>query len=267
MTASPGAGSRSSASSMSSQRPRRGCSASTGKARSKSDATPTSSSSTRPRNGRSGLTTSTTRATTRRTRASRSRGPSGRSSFVAGRSSTGRRSSANEGTDDSSSAGPSTRERAGPRSGQQRVGALGQEVGEFVVEDEPVEEVGCRAEVARAGAETGDLLVTDGPVEVRGSLAAVVEAGTARPPLPQLRSGDLGRRRVLHEVVDGRCPVSAEPGVEVLESDAHICPVARVGDRASLDAEIAELLGGHGDVVAKPVLLIRPVAEDGVEDL
>src|SRR6185437_11975065 len=38
-------------------------------------------------------------------------------------------------------------------------------------------------------------------------------------PLPDLRAGDLGRRRVLHEVVDARSAAAPEPEGDVLEAD------------------------------------------------
>ena len=67
-----------------------------------------------------------------------------------------------------------------------------------------------------AGAELRHLLVGD-PEDVVGGEAAVVE------PLPDLGAGDLGGRRVLHQVVDRDGADAPQPGREVLDPDARRC--------------------------------------------
>ena len=61
----------------------------------------------------------------------------------------------------------------------------------------------------------------------------------ARPPTRHCQSWerrDLGGRRVLHQVVDRRRAVAAEPGVEVLERDRHVQPDAGLGHPAARHA-------------------------------
>ena len=49
--------------------------------------------------------------------------------------------------------------------------------------------------------------------------------------------------------------------------DADVQPVARLGHGPAGDVEVAQLVGGHRDLLAEAVLLVGPVAEDAVEDL
>src|SRR3954447_2240314 len=45
---------------------------------------------------------------------------------------------------------------------------------------------------------------------------------TVRLPLPYLRTGDLRRGRVLHQVVDGDGAVAPQPRVDVFDSDLNV---------------------------------------------
>src|SRR5262249_55442273 len=74
--------------------------------------------------------------------------------------------------------------------------------------------------------QAGDLGVARAPVQVLGRGAAIVQLRALVDPLPELRAGDLRRRRVFHEVVDGRSAVLQEPGVEVLEGHVDVQPEA-----------------------------------------
>src|SRR5688500_4867089 len=82
------------------------------------------------------------------------------------------------------------------------VGRQRQELHELVVEHQLVEQLrGLRQPPDARSAERGQLLVADGLVAGGGQRSAVVEMRGRDAPLPELRSRDLGRRRVLHEVV------------------------------------------------------------------
>src|SRR5207247_8372959 len=76
-----------------------------------------------------------------------------------------------------------------------------QELVEVVVEDELIQDAGRGGQPPTIdrwiGPQSGELFVADGRVQVGRDGAAIVQAGAGRPPLPQLGSADLGRRRVL----------------------------------------------------------------------
>ena len=93
-------------------------------------------------------------------------------------------------------------------------------------------------------------------------------ASSKRPalhPRPDLRTRDLGCRRVLHQVVDRRRADALQPGIDVANADADVDAQPVVGDLAARDVEVEQLLLSHLDVVAAAVELVRPLAEHGVE--
>src|SRR5215210_8710257 len=95
------------------------------------------------------------------------------------------------------SAAPSTYDdgRRSP-SVEQRVRALRQEIGELVVEHEPIEKPdGIAQPAVRWSTQPRQFLVADRPIEIGGRLPAVIEASSRCPPLPELGARDLGRRR------------------------------------------------------------------------
>jgi hypothetical protein len=72
---------------------------------------------------------------------------------------------------------------------------------------------------------------------------------TAMDPLPELRSTDLGSRRVLHEVVDGGCTHSAQPALEVANGDRDVGGNAGVGHR-TVDSQVEQLACRDVHVIA-----------------
>ena len=116
-------------------------------------------------------------------------------------------------------------------------------------------------------AEGRQLLVADRAIKAAGHEPAILHLRSADPPLPELRAADLGRRRVLHEVVDRGRAVTGQPGVEVLERDRHVQPDAVLGDAAARHREIEQFGGRDMGVLAAAVLLVRRIAERVVEDL
>src|SRR5262245_9837127 len=84
-------------------------------------------------------------------------------------------------------------------------------------------------------------------------------------PLPDLRAGDLGGRSVLHEVVDGRGPDALEPGSDVADSHGDVRPDAGLGDLAGRRGDVHQVGCPRRHVLAEPLDLVRPLAENGVE--
>ena len=128
-------------------------------------------------------------------------------------------------------------------------------------------EVAVRVGVAELGADLAVLLLHDVTNQLGGDEGAIVELGAVVDPLPDLRAGDLGGGSVLHEVVDADGTESAEPRLEVARGDLDVAFQAGPGDLALRRGDVEQVLGGHVDVVAQDVELVRPVAEDSVEDL
>ena len=62
-----------------------------------------------------------------------------------------------------------------------------------------------------------------------GYFHAALEHGAVFDPLPDLRAGDLGGRRVFHEIVDRHRAAPAQPGLDILYADADIVAQARFG--------------------------------------
>jgi len=74
-----------------------------------------------------------------------------------------------------------------------------------------------------------------------GDLGALGRGGAVLEPLPQLRARDLGRGRVLHQVVDGHAAHAAQPRLHVLQADRDVAADAALGDLAR-DVEGEEVL-------------------------
>ena len=78
--------------------------------------------------------------------------------------------------------------------------------------------------------QTLQLFVADGRV-------AVHRQQPAHAPQPQLRAGDLGRGRVLHQIVDRGRADAAQPRIDIGQRDPDVRPDAGVGDLSARDAE------------------------------
>ena len=83
-------------------------------------------------------------------------------------------------------------------------------------------------------------------------------------PLPDLGAGDLGGRRVFHEVVERHAAGAPEPRLEVLHADADVVAEPRLGPRPGRDGE--QVRGGDVHVLAEVVELVRAL-HVRVEDL
>ncbi len=101
--------------------------------------------------------------------------------------------------------------------------------------------------------------LADDPLDV-GALDAAVPN-----PLPDLRAGDLGGGGVLHEVVDRGGADPLEPRCDVADPDGDVRADARLGDLAGRCLDVQQVRRPRRDVVAEPVELVRPLAENGVE--
>ena len=118
-------------------------------------------------------------------------------------------------------------------------------------------------------AEPGQLLVADRGVERLVERRRPSASGdAARPPVPELRARDLGGRGVLHQVVDGgradrraarNRGTRARPGCWPGRPASVTAPPGT--RRSSSSAALTD------DLVAQPILLVRPVAEHAIEDL
>ena len=86
--------------------------------------------------------------------------------------------------------------------------------------------------------------------QVRRHLAAVVELGLQMQPLPDLGAGDLGRRRVFHQIVERHGAAAAEPGFDILHADADVLAQALLGALALMNLEQIGARSRH--VVAQP---------------
>jgi hypothetical protein len=158
---------------------------------------------------------------------------------------------------------------------QPLVGSKSQEFRELLRHDEGFQEVSrvlvpalAVCVVADYGPDLLELLGNDPAEELGVDLAPVVEPGVGRVhPLPELGAGDLGRRRVLHQVVDAHRAAAPEPGPEVDQRHADVVADAVLRDPAAGDREAEEVRRADLHVLAHDVELVRPLAEDAVEDL
>ena len=76
----------------------------------------------------------------------------------------------------------------------------------------------------------GGVLLLDDPLDqLAGDRLAGVEGGLVEDPLPDLRPGDLGGGRVLHQVVDRGRAVAGEPGLEVADADPDVAAQPGLG--------------------------------------
>src|SRR5439155_22857789 len=115
---------------------------------------------------------------------------------------------------------------------------------EVLSENEIIHQVRGLAQPARTtAAQRFELLVADRLVQLRAERAAVLQPDPPGPPQPQLRAADLGRRGILHEVVDGRRAVPAQPAVEVGQGDGDVRADAGLADRPAWDREVEQLFG------------------------
>src|SRR5205814_7763965 len=85
--------------------------------------------------------------------------------------------------------------------------------------------------VAYLGADPLELQRLEPAHELGCHPATVLELRAAADPLPHLRPRDLRGRRVLHQPVDRRRAVAAQPRRDVLDADVDVVAQAGVGDR------------------------------------
>src|SRR5262245_8429705 len=94
----------------------------------------------------------------------------------------------------------------GPARSDGGIGQEGEEVHEFRIENEPIEDLARRSEAPcggrGAGLQARLLFVREAPVQDGVGRAAVVEPRAAMQPEPQLGARDLRGGGVLHEVID-----------------------------------------------------------------
>ena len=69
-------------------------------------------------------------------------------------------------------------------------------------------------------------------------------------PLPDLRARDLGRRGVLHQVVDRSRADAVQPRRDVADADGDVLAHARLGDRAGRRTDVEQRGGVRRHVVA-----------------
>src|SRR5579871_2318126 len=86
-------------------------------------------------------------------------------------------------------------------------------------------------------------------------------------PLPDLRSGDLSRGRILHQIEDGCSTRAAQPGLDVLEANRDVVAQASFSDLALGYAQVEQLVRVDRDLGALPIQLIVAIAHELGEDL
>src|SRR3954452_13689959 len=101
--------------------------------------------------------------------------------------------------------------------------------------------------------------------ELRRDRPPVLQLDAVADPLPDLRARDLRGRRVLHEAVDRRRAVAAQPRRDVLDADVDVVAQPLLGDRARRRGEVEQLVAAHLDVGALAVELVGTLAEHRVE--
>src|SRR5699024_3109891 len=108
-------------------------------------------------------------------------------------------------------------------------------------------------------------LAERGAHPVAGDRLTIVETDPVLYPLPQLGAGNLGRGRILHQIVDRGGTVAPEPGGDVTDTDVD--GGTQTGDRGVtvglLDGE--QVLRADGDILTFAVDLVGLLAEDVVE--
>mmetsp|Transcript_19617 Transcript_19617/g.49852 ORF Transcript_19617/g.49852 Transcript_19617/m.49852 type:complete len:276 (-) Transcript_19617:958-1785(-) len=110
--------------------------------------------------------------------------------------------------------------------------------------------------VAQRRAPLVHLLAQHGRHPVGRHGAALRGARAVAHPLPHLGAGDLGRGRVLHQVVDGHAAVAAQPRLRVHERHVNVGAHARLRHAARQALEGAQVLRSHVDVAAAHVQLV-----------
>lgn len=89
-----------------------------------------------------------------------------------------------------------------------------------------------------------------------GDGLALLRLDAVLAPLPQLAAGDLGRRGVFHEVVDGHAADAAEPAFHVTEADVEVLADAFLRHAAG-HVHVQEVVGGDVHFFAADVHLVR----------
>ena len=84
-------------------------------------------------------------------------------------------------------------------------------------------------------------------------------------PLPDLGSTDFGGGRIFHEIVDGRCAATGQPGGEVAKADVHVGLEAGPGDLAAGFIDGEQVVAGDPDVGSLTINLVEALAQNGVE--
>src|SRR5215472_3122248 len=73
-------------------------------------------------------------------------------------------------------------------------------------------------------------------------------------PLPDLRPGDLDGGSIFHQVVDGNAAGTAQPGLQVLQTDTDVVAQACFGDLSSWDGQ--EVAGCYMHIFTLPIYLV-----------
>jgi len=80
--------------------------------------------------------------------------------------------------------------------------------------------------------------------------------------LPQLRTADLRRRGILHQVVQRHTAITTQPGLDILNADTDAVAQTLLRDVARRNLE--QVRGGHLYFLTQNLKLIRP-RHDGIE--
>ena len=143
-----------------------------------------------------------------------------------------------------------------------------QELGEVVVEDQPVEQTRRpRPGGPARPAEPAELLVADRAVERR------IERPASASATPRVRHCQSCEREISAVAASSiRLLIAAAPlprsHASRYGSATHTFAAdPRLGHRAARHAQVEQLCRATSTLLAQPLLLVRPVAEDAVEDL
>src|SRR5919202_228725 len=144
----------------------------------------------------------------------------------------------------------------------------GQEGHELIAERQPIQNL-RRLTVAPgfSAAKLAELFVPDLLVECLSEWTPIVQSGMMVHPLPELRARDFGGGCILHQIEDRRRPVAEQPGVQVLQADADVVAHTAFGDLTSRHVRIHQLLPGDLHLFPQPILLVRLITHDTVENL
>ena len=84
-------------------------------------------------------------------------------------------------------------------------------------------------------------------------------------PLPDLRTADLGRGGILHQIVDRDGTNPAQPGFDVADGDGDVVAQAGIRHRSTDRTDVQQLVPRDKHVIPQPVDLVRFVAQHRVK--